>query len=114
MRLSPLTKQELEKVKSKLPSDDLKVYSEDVIEAEFLMKFGFSAYWALYPEKDRSKGIDIKEMTRLLIASRKVDASNFYVDALASFIGAGSAQTKNPSHMFKKLTRNIIKSTKVE
>lgn len=78
------------------------------------MKFGFEAYWALYPEKDRRKGISGYEMSRLLVASRKVDAQKLYEASVASYIGSGSAQSKKPSQAFKTMTGNINKNIKAE
>ena len=110
-----LTPQELEVVnKLKEKSADKPVEIEDIIEAEFLMKFGFEAYWAMYPHKDRSKGISGKEMSRILLASRKIDMQRLYDNAQASFIGAGSAQAKKPSNAFKSMTSKIIKNMKAD
>ena len=90
------------------------VFSEDVFEAEFLMKFGFEAYWALHPEKDRSKGIKLPEMMRLLAASRKIDFKTLYDNAQATFIATASAQAKNPGQTFSKVTSKIIKGMKAD
>lgn len=111
--LNNISEADLAKIQAKT-SSKIKVAIEDVIEAEFLMKFGWEAYWSLYPEKDRTKGISGKEMTRLIVASRKVDAQNMYKDAQTAFIGAVSAQTKKPSSAFDKATRKLLKSTEAE
>lgn len=87
---------------------------EDVIEAEFLMKFGFEAYWALHPEKDRAKGINGTEMSRIIAASRKVDFQQMYKDAQASFIGAVSAQSKSPGKAFSTASDRILKNSEVK
>lgn len=92
----------------------LTVYQEDIFEAEFLMKFGFEGYWALHPEKDKSKGINLNEMMRLLAASRKVDYKSLYDNAQASFIAMASSQAKNPGQTFQKVTRTITKSMKAD
>lgn len=109
------TAEELEKVR-RLKGEHTggKVPFEDVLEAEFLTKFGFEAYWAIWPEKDRSRGIGIDEMMRLLQASKKVDAHSVYNASQASFIGSVSAQAKKPSNAFKTATKGIIKEMKAE
>ena len=95
-------------------NSSIKVYDEDIFEAEFLMKFGFEAYWALHPEKDRSKGIKLPEMMRLLAASRKIDFKTLYDNAQATFIATASAQAKNPGQTFSKVTSKIIKGMKAD
>lgn len=102
----------VERLKGK--SQKTNVYTEDLIEVEFLMKFGFEAYWAIYPNKDRSKGITGREMTRLLVASRKLDIKNMYDAAQAAFIGAGSARSKKPSQTFKSMTKKLITLMKAD
>jgi len=97
-------KQELENGKRYI------VEPEDIIEAEFLMKFGWSAYWDLHPEKNRTLGITGNEMTRLLMAGRKIDAQKMYRDAQTAFIGSASAQSKKPSQTFNSATRKIVKN----
>ena len=92
----------------------VKVDVEDIIEAEFLMKFGFEAYWSIWPNKDRTKGIDSKEMMRIIAASRKVEMANMYRDSQASFIGAVAAQSKKPASIFKSLTAKIMKNTEAD
>lgn len=109
------TPEELAKVRRlKGESEGTKVPYEDVFEAEFLCKFGFEAYWAIHPEKDRSRGIGLAEMTRLMKASRAVDAKDLYSASQASFIGSVSAQTKKPSNTFKTATKGIIKQMKAQ
>lgn len=113
MALKPLTKEEQDKLRG-IRGDTDKINSsvEDVLEAEFLMKFSFEAYWALYPEKDRSRGIGIDEMMRLLMASRKIDAQTTYNTTQSSFIGTVSSNSKNPSGTLTKLTKGMIKEMK--
>lgn len=91
-----------------------KVEQEDIIEAEFLMKYGFEAYWALHPEKDRTKGINSREMARLLHAGRKIDAQALLSASQASFVGAASSRAKNPSHAFKVSTQRMVKQTEAD
>lgn len=113
MALKPLTGDELEKVrKLKGESDSVSIPYEDVLEVGFVLKFGFEAYWAIHPEKDRSRGIGIQEMMRLLMASRKLDAKATYDATQASFIGAISSNSKNPSNTLTKLTKGMIKEMK--
>lgn len=92
----------------------IKTDPEDVLEAEFLIKFGFTAYWALHPEKDEKLGINLKEMIRLLIASRKIEAGEMYKDAQTAFIGAVSAQSKRPSNAFNKATKKLAREAEVK
>ena len=98
------------------PENDsaITIYDEDIFEAEFLMKFGFESYWALHPELDRSKGIRLPEMMRLLAASRKIDFKQLYDNAQATFIASASAQSKNPGQTFSKVTSKIIKGMKAD
>lgn len=95
-------------------SSGIVTYDEDILEVEFLMKFGFEAYWALHPEKDRSRGIKLPEMMRLLAASRKVDFKSLYDNAQATFIASAAAQSKNPGQTFSKVTSKIIKGMKAD
>lgn len=103
-----------DKKKKLIDLPENKVEQEDIIEAEFLMKYGFEAYWALHPEKDRNQGITGKEMTRLLIAGRKIDAALLLSASQASFIGSVSSKAKNPSHAFKVSTQRIIKKMEAD
>lgn len=86
---------------------------EDVIEAEFLMKFGWESYWAIHPEFDRNIGINGKEMTRLISASRKIDAQNLYRDMQASYVGSVTSQAKNPSNAFISATKRVLRMSEV-
>lgn len=110
--LDNISPEDLAKIQAK--TDVVKVDVEDVLEAEFLMKFGFTSYWALYPEKDPSMGITANEMIRLINASRKVDAFNQYSQAQSSFIGAAAAQSKKPSSTFESATQSIKKNMRYE
>lgn len=108
--LDNISEADLAKIQAKM-AKKVPVDIEDIIEAEFLMKFGFSAYWALYPDKNPSEGISGSDMSRLLAASRKLDAGKVYMDMQAAFVGAASAKSKSPSATFRKLTASLLKST---
>lgn len=112
--LDNISPADLAKIQTKTKSNGYKVEVEDIIEAEFLMKFGWEAYWDLHPEKDRTNGIDGNEMVRLITAGRKIDAQNMYKDSQASFIGSASAQSKKPSSTFTSLTRKILKNAEAD
>lgn len=111
--LDNVTPEDLAKIEAKT-GNKIKVDVEDIIEAEFLMKMGFEAYWAIWPNKDRTKGIDLNEMMRIIAASRKVDNTNMYINAQTSFIGAVAAQTKKPASIFKSLTAKILKKSEAD
>lgn len=111
--LDSISADDMAKVQAQMPKS-LPVYPEDIIEVEFLMNFGFEAYWALYPDKDRSLGISGDEMLRLVTAARKVEASRLYRSSQASFIGAAAAQSKKPSTTFRDITKSIIKESKAD
>lgn len=85
------------------------VDNEWLLLAEFAMTFGWEAY--LTAKQD---GIKMAEMLTLIEASRKIKAVTFYQNAQASFIGSGSAQSKKPGDTFKRLTKDIVKQTKVK
>ena len=111
-QIDSISAEDLAKIQAK--TTVVKVDVEDVLEAEFLMKFGFTAYWALYPEKNPKDGITANEMLRLLNASRKVDSFNQYANAQSSFIGAASAQSKKPSSTFESATQSLKKNMRFE
>jgi len=111
--IDSITPEEVAKIEAK-NGVSIKVEVEDIIEAEFLMKFGWEAYWSLYPEKDRAKGIGSKEMLRILVASRKVDMGNMFKDTQAAFIGAVAAQSKKPSNTFKLATSKMLKKSEAD
>lgn len=111
--LDNIPEADLKKIQSKTAR--VKVEVEDILEAEFLMKFGWEAYWSIYPEKDRSKGISSKEMMRLLAASRKIDASEMFRNAQSIFIGAASALSgKKANSVFTSATRKLLKDTEAD
>lgn len=107
--LDNISPADLEKIQARTKSKGYKVETEDIIEAEFLMKFGWEAYWDLHPDKKRSNGIDGNEMVRLLTAGRKVDAQDMYKDAQSMFIASASAQSRKPSSTFTSLTTKLVK-----
>lgn len=105
---------EMEAIKQRT-STKFPIYAEDVLEAEFLMFFGFEGYWALHTEKNREDGIDLTEMLRLVYAARKIGASELYRNAQASFIGGVAAQSgKRATIVFNKATEQIRKDMRVE
>lgn len=109
--LDSITPEELDKIKGHQAKTDgaYPVDNEWLLLAEFAMTFGWEAY--LTAKQDR---ITMPEMLTLIEASRKIKAVSFYQNAQASFIGAGSAQSKKPGDTFKRLTKDIVKQTKVK
>lgn len=85
------------------------VDNEWLLLTEFAKAFGWQAY--LDVKDDRITGA---EMLTLIEANRKLEAVAHYRNAEASLIGAGSAQAKKPSQVFKSLTKDIIKQTKAQ
>lgn len=104
--LDNIPQADLAKIRSKTEKK-VKIYAEDIIEVEFIMKFGWESYWDLDPSRDRTKGINSNEMLRLLLASRKIDAQEFYKDSQASFIGVVTGNAKKPSSAFTKATAKL-------
>jgi hypothetical protein len=107
--LDNISEADLAKIQAK-SGKKIKVYEEDLLEAEFLLKFGWEAYWDIYPHKDRSKGINTKEMNRLVTAARKVSLSDVYFNAQSVLFGSLSAKSNNPGSTFKKITSRLVKS----
>lgn len=98
----------LEKVKAST-SGHLKIDNEWLLLTEFAIKFGWEAYKEVREDK-----ITLAEVLTLIEASRRIDNFSHYRNAQASFIGAGSANSKKPSNTFKQLTRKIIKSMEAD
>lgn len=93
------------KTKGAYPVDD-----EWLLIAEFCKAYGgWEAYLAV-----KGDLISTEEMMTLIEANRKLEYSQMFRDAQASFIGAGSAQTKKPSATFKSLVKDIIRLTKAD
>ena len=106
--LDNISAEDLAKIQ-KHTTKGLEVYTEDMLLAEFAMKFGWEAYKAVQADE-----IDAKEMMTLLVASRKIDAANQLRNAQAAFIGAGSAQSKKPSQTFKTMTSKLEKYSEAD
>lgn len=109
--LDEISPEELAKVKAHQASTQgaFEVDKEWLLLAEFGMKFGWEAYVAA-----KSDQIGFEEMLTLIEASRKLELVQMYNDARVSFIGAISANQKNPGVAFNKLTRDIINKSKVK
>jgi hypothetical protein len=87
----------------------VKVEIEDLLLAEFAMKFGWEAY------KDaRDDKITANEMMTLLTASRKLDNLRQYRDSQAAFIGSAAAKAKQPSSTFTKITSKLAKEAEAD
>lgn len=106
--LDNISVEDLAKIEAKV-GKSVKVDIEDLLLAEFGMKFGWEAYKDARDDKIKSN-----EMITLLTASRKIDALNLYNNAQAAFIGAGSAQSKKPSQTFDSMTKKIAKRTEAD
>lgn len=99
---------ELEKIEL-AQSSKIKVEIEDLILAEFAMKFGWQAYLDVKADK-----ISMKEMTTLLAASRKLDSWNTYRQAQAVLIGTTSAQSADPNTAFPANSRTLFENAKAD
>lgn len=87
----------------------IKIEIEDLLEAEFALKFGWEAYRD--HEADR---ISTKRMMKLLVASRKLDSLQQYRNAQAVLVGAGSAKSENPSKTFAAMTSELLRSAEAD
>lgn len=85
------------------------VEPEDLLLAEFGIKFGWEAY-----KEARDDKIKAKEMNRLIAASRKLDNLELYRNSMASYIGVGAVNSKSPSKSFKSMTSKLSKSTEAD
>lgn len=109
--LDALSTEDIEKIKAHQSSTDgaMPVDIGWMLLGEFGLAYGWDAYVAA-----KNDDIDIAEMLTLIEVSRRINSRKMFDDAQTSFIGAVSAQTKKPSSTFKKLTKQIIKNTKVD
>lgn len=82
---------------------------EWMLLAEFAKAYGWEAYMAA-----KNDEITAAEMLTLVEANRKLEARHTFLDMQSSFVGAVSAQNKKPTNIFKRLTKDIIKQTKVD
>lgn len=89
--------------------ESVKVEAEDLLLAEFALKFGWEAYRDAKEDK-----ISLEEILTLMAASQKIDYKNLYLAAQASYIGCGSSNSKSPSATFKKMTDGLIKEMKAD
>ena len=112
--LDDISAEDLAKIQSHQASTQgaYPVDEEWLLLAEFAITFGWQAY--LDVKHDKRENVTGAEMLTLLEASRKLKSGNLYDMATASFIGAGSAQSKKPGQTFQSMTKNIIKQTKVD
>ena len=106
--LDNISAEDLAKIKA-VQGYKVKVEPEDLTLAEFALKFGWQAY--LDVKEDRISG---SEMAKLLTASRKLDMKTLYLQAQASFIGAGAAGSKNPSQTFKSMTNKLLREMEAD
>lgn len=110
-QLDNISPEDLEKIKAHQASTEgaYPVDNEWMLLAEFGKAYGWGAY------KDaRDDKIGAAEMLTLVEANRKLEALHLYQSAYAAFTGAGSAGAKKPSSVFKSMTKDIIKQTKVQ
>lgn len=82
---------------------------EWMLLAEFAKAYGWMAYMAA-----KNDDISAAEMLTLVEANRKLEARQTFLDMQSAFVGAVSATQKKPSNVFKRLTKDIIRQTKVE
>ena len=93
----------------KVQGKKIKVYPEDLLEAEFVRAFGWASYWDIQNDK-----ITSEKMARMIAANRKLELKELYLNAQASFIGAGSARSKKPSQTFKSMTQKLLKEIEAD
>lgn len=87
----------------------VRVEQEDLLLAEFALKFSWQAYLDVKSDKVTSN-----EMVRLLAASRKLEMQEMYRNAQAAFIASGAVNSKKPSQAFKSMTQNIVKNMEAD
>jgi hypothetical protein len=105
--LDKLSSEDLEKIREH-KSNLVEIDNEWLVLAEFAQTYGWEAYKDAVNDR-----ISANEMMTLLQASRKLEAMKHYKQCIASFVGAGSANSKKPNSTFKKMTRDIIKQAKI-
>jgi len=106
--LDNISAEDLEKVR-RITENNIKVEIEDLLLAEFAIRFGWQAYRDVQADL-----VSSKEMMTLLAASRKLELAEIYRNAQAALIGAGSAQSKKPSQTFSSMTKKIIKGAEAD
>ena len=109
--------EDLAKIEEASTSGAIPVDNIWMIYAEWLEIAGYQAYLDARDDARDEKGnliISYEEILTIIEARRKLKAIEHYRNSEASFIGSASAQAKKPSSAFKKLTKNIIKQTKVQ
>lgn len=106
--LDSVSVEDLAKVQSK-KLKGVSIDSEDLLEAEFATKFGWLAY-----RDYKQDNVSTKEMMKLIVASRKLDALKQYRMALAVFIGSGAAQSSSPGPTFESLSRKLAQSAEAD
>jgi hypothetical protein len=106
--LDNISPEDLQKIRKKTEKG-VKVEIEDLLEAEFALKFGWQAY------KDMKDDlVSSKTMMKLIVASRKLESLAHYNDARSTFIGAASANSKRPSQTFTKITKDLLKNARAD
>ena len=106
--LDNISPEDLAKIQ-KVTAKKVRTEPEDLLLTEFALKFGWEAY------KDvKSDKVSGNEMVNMIVASRKLEMKQLYMMAQASFIGAGSAQSKKPSQAFKMMTQKLLKEMEAD
>lgn len=108
--LDEISPEDLAKVRAHKASTKgaYKVDMEWLLLAEFGKAYGWNAYLAA-----KNDEISLAEMLTLIEANRKLEARQTFLNMQSSFVGSVSASQKKPSSVFQRLTKNIIKQTKV-
>lgn len=106
--LNNISPDDLAKIQS-VSEKSIKIEVEDLIEAEFALRFGWGAYTDYQNEL-----VSAEQMGKLLVSARKLDSLAQYRAAQAAFIGSGSAQSTKPSQTFAALTNPIRKDSEVD
>lgn len=108
-----ISAEDLAKVQRKI-SSHIKVGTEDLLLAEFAIKFGWGAYKDVRRGYYETEDIEMIEFMKLIEASRKLESLQLYKQAQAVLVGAGSAQSKNPSSSFTKMTQKLLKDARAD
>lgn len=106
--LDNISPEDLQKIRKKTEKG-IKIEVEDLLEAEFALKFGWEAYKDMKDDK-----ISSRTMMILIVASRKLDDLAAYNSARSAFIGSVSANSKRPSQTFTKITKDLLKNTRAD
>lgn len=105
-----LSAEDLAKVnRARAKEDSVKIDSEQLFIAEFGKHYGWGGVQAILNNQ-----IDGETASWLLTGARKMDSRTFVSNARAMLIGAGAAQFKKPSQVFRKATADDVRNMKAD